>query len=196
MRDPARRAGRLPWRLARRLLGRNELRRPADRIETVVIFSLAAAFLTAAVAAGCFARHLYQSQHATAAGLRPAVAVLSQPGSGITAPAAAVGARWRLPSGTERSGTLTTMTAPAIYYAPAGTSIQIWLDRSGEPEAPPSSSDDMIFLALIVGFTITAGATVVLVLCYSFCRMVLDRHRLAAWESAWAAVGPRWTSHR
>ena len=196
MRDPARRPRRLPWRLARRLLGHNELRRPADRIETVVIVSLAAAFLTATVAAGCCAGHFYQSERATAARLRPAVAVLSQPGSGITAPAAAVGARWRLPSGTERSGTLTTVTAPAIYYAPAGTSIRIWLDRSGEPAAPPSSSDDMIFLALIVGFTITAGATVVLVLCYSFCRMVLDRHRLAAWESAWAAVGPRWTSHR
>jgi hypothetical protein len=192
MRGSARRAG----RLARRFLGRNELRRPADRIETAVIVCLVAAFLTALVAAVYFAGHLYQSEHAAAAGLRPAVAVLSQPGPVATAQTAAVGARWRLPSGTERSGTLTTVTAPAIYHAPAGTSVQIWLDHSGEPAAPPPRPDDMIFSALLAGITATAGATVVLVLCYSFCRTVLDRHRLAGWESAWAAVGPRWTSHR
>jgi hypothetical protein len=76
MRGSARRAGRPPRRLARRLLGRNELRRHADRIETAVIASLVAAFLTAAVAAACFAGHLYQSEHTAAAGLRPAVAAL------------------------------------------------------------------------------------------------------------------------
>jgi hypothetical protein len=196
MRGSARRAGRPPQHLARRLLGRNELRRPADRIETAVIVCLVAAFLTAAVAAACFAGHLYQSEHTAAAGLRPAVAVLSQPGPAATAQTAAVGARWRLRNGTERSGTLTTVTAPAIYGAPAGTSVQIWLDRSGEPAAPPANPADMIFSALLAGIIATAGAAVVLILCYTLCRTVLDRHRLAGWESAWAAVGPRWTSHR
>jgi hypothetical protein len=196
MRGSARRAGRPLRRLARRFLGRNELRRPADRIETAVIACLVAAFLTAAVAAACFAGHLYQSEHAAAAGLRPAVAVLSQPGPAVTTPAAAVAARWRLPSGTETSGILTTVTAPASYHVPAGTPVQIWLDRAGEPEAPPPSPNDMIFSALLAGVGATAGATVVLALCYSFCRTILDRHRLAGWESAWAAVGPRWTSHR
>src|SRR5689334_1390700 len=196
MRGSARRAGRPPQHLARRLLGRNELRRPADRIETAVIVCLVAAFLTAAVAAACFAGHLYQSEHAAAAGLRPAVAVLSQPSPAVTTPAAAVAARWRLPSGTETSGILTTVTAPASYHVPSGTPVQIWLDRAGEPEAPPPSPNDMIFSALLAGVGATAGATVVLALCYSFCRTILDRHRLAGWESAWAAVGPRWTSHR
>jgi hypothetical protein len=196
MRGSARRAGRPLRRLARRFLGRNELRRPADRIETAVIACLVAAFLTAAVAAACFAGHLYQSEHAAAAGLRPAVAVLSQPGPAVTTPAAAAAARWRLPSGTETSGILTTVTAPASYHVPAGTPVQIWLDRAGEPEAPPPSPNDMIFSALLAGVGATAGATVVLALCYSFCRTILDRHRLAGWESAWAAVGPRWTSHR
>jgi hypothetical protein len=146
--------------------------------------------------AACFAGHLYQSEHTAAAGLRPAVAVLSQPGPVATTRAAAVGARWRLPDGTERSGTLTSVTAPAIYHAPAGTSVQVWLGRSGEPEAPPPSSNGMIFSAVLAGIIATARAAVVLILCYIFCRTVLGRHRLAGWESAWAAVGPRWTSHR
>jgi hypothetical protein len=196
MRGSARRAARPARRLARRLLGRNELRRAADRIETAVIVSLVAAFLTAAIAAACLAWHLYQSEQAAAAGLRPAVAVLSQPGPAAMTPAAAVEARWWLPNGTERSGTLTTVTAPAIYHAPAGTSVQIWLDHPGQPAGPPPSPGDMIFSALIAGITATAGAAVVLTLCYTFCRTILDRHRLTGWESAWAAVGPRWTSHR
>jgi hypothetical protein len=196
MRGSARHAGRSSRRIAQWLFSRNELRRPADRIEAAVIVSLVAAFLTAAVGAACFAGHLYQSQHTAAAGLRPAVATLSQPGPVVTTPAAAVRARWRLPNGTRRSGTLTTVTAPAIYDASGGTLVHIWLDRSGDPEVPPPSPGEMIFSALLTGITDTAGAAVVLTLCYMFCRKVLDRHRLAGWESAWAAVGPRWTSRR
>jgi hypothetical protein len=196
MRGSARRAGRPLRRLRRLLLGRNELRRAADRIEAAVIVGLVAVFLTVAVAAMCFAGHLYQSEHTAAARLRPAVAVLTQPAPVATTPAAAAAARWRLPNGTERSGTLTTVTAPAIYHAPAGTSVQIWLDRPGQPAGPPPSPGDMIFSALIAGITATAGAAVVLTLCYTFCRTILDRHRLAGWESARATVGPRWTSHR
>ena len=196
MRGSARRAGRPPRCLPRRLFGRNELRRPADRIETAVIVCLGAVFLTAAVAAACLAGHLYQSEHAAASGLQPAAAVLSQPGPVATTLAATVGASWRLPNGTERSGTLTTVTTPAIYQAPAGTSVRVWLDRSGEPEAPPPGPIGMIFSAVLTGVIAMAGAAVVLILCYIFCRTVLDRYRLAGWESAWAATGPRWTSHR
>jgi hypothetical protein len=183
-------------RLGWLLLGRNALRRPVDRIEAAVIICLVAAFLTVAVAAACFAGHICQSQRAAAARLRPAAAVLSQPGPVATSPVPAARARWPLPNGTEHSGTLTTVTAPAIGNAPAGTSVQLRLDRSGKPLVPPPSLGDTIFTALLVGIIPTAGATVVLILSYRLCRMVLDRHRLARWESAWEATGPRWTSRR
>ena len=196
MRGSAHRAGRPLRRLRRLLLGRNDLRRPADRIEAAVIVGLVAVFLTVAVAAMCFAGHLYQSEHTAAARLRPAVAVLTQPAPAAITPAAAAAARWRLPNGTERSGTLTTVTAPAIHYAPAGTSVPVWLNRAGQPQAPPPSLGGMILNALLAGVIITTVTAVVLTLCYYLCRMALDRHRLARWESAWATVGPRWTSHR
>jgi hypothetical protein len=196
MRVSARRAGHPLRRLGRLLLGRNELRRPADRVETAVVLVLAAAFLTAAAVAASFAGHLYWSEHVVAARLRPTAAVLSQPGPQAVTSAPEARARWRLPNGTQRSGTLTTVTAPAIYGAPAGASVQIWLDRSGQPAAPPPSPIGMVLTALLAGVTVTAGAAVVLILCYHLCRMVLDRHRLARWESAWAATGPRWTSRR
>jgi hypothetical protein len=43
----------------------------------------------------------------------------------------------------------------------------------------PVQPGDRIFTALLVGIIPMAGATVVLILCYRPCRMVLDRHRLA-----------------
>ena len=55
------------------MAGRNELRRPCDRIEAAILVSLSAAFLTATVMAALLAGHVYQSQYATAARLRPAV---------------------------------------------------------------------------------------------------------------------------
>jgi len=193
------RRGRPLPRLARLLLGRNELRRPSDRIEGVVVVALSAAFLMAAVMAAFMAEHIYQSQRAAAAGLRPAAAVLSQAGpvaGNAVEPAAQAQARWRLSNGTERSGFLTTQTAPAIYDARTGTSVQVWLDRSGKPQPPPPGQPDIILNALIAGISITAGTALLLILCYRLCRLALDRHRLAKWGSAWAATGPRWTSRR
>jgi hypothetical protein len=122
--------------------------------------------------------------------------VLSQPGPVAGSQLTAAAATWRLPDGAERSGTLTTVTAPAIYDAPAGTSMKVWLDRSGQPLAPPLSWSDMIVTALLDSFVAAAAAVAVLFLCYFLCRVALDRHRAAGWESAWAAVGPRWTRRR
>jgi alkylmercury lyase len=34
------------------------------------------------------------------------------------------------------------------------------------------------------------------VISYALCRLALDRRRLSAWESAWALIGPRWTTRR
>ena len=50
--------------------------------------------------------------------------------------------------------------------------------------------------ALATAVIIVAGAAAGLLICYGLCRVVLDKRRLDAWESAWAATGPRWTSRR
>lgn len=152
-----RRTGRLS-RLARLLLGRNELRRPADRVEGCVVVALSAAFLTVTVMAAFLAAHIYQSQQAVAARQGPAVEVLAQAGPVVRpepASAAMPRASWRLPNGAGGSGPLTS--------------------------------------AVVVAIATTAGAGVLLLLSYCLCRLALERHRLAKWESAWAAVGPGWT---
>jgi hypothetical protein len=71
--------------------------------------------------------------------------------------------------------------------------VQAPAGHSGQPLAFSLNPGDLIFIAPCVGFTVTAGAAVVLALGYLLCRMVPDRHRLAGRESARAAVGPRWS---
>jgi hypothetical protein len=54
----------------------------------------------------------------------------------------------------------------------------------------------MLVSATVVPLWSLIGLGVFLTLCYWLCRLVLDRRRLAGWESAWAKVGPRWTMRR
>jgi hypothetical protein len=181
------------------LAGRNTLRRPVDRIEGTVLVALTAAFLGAMAVASVLGVHTYQSQRAASAGLRPAVAVLSQAGPvyyGSLPQLGQAAARWRVPGGGEQSGVLTTATAPGILGAAAGARIPVWLDRSGQPVAPPGGQVAMIVNALTPSTAVAGGAGITVFVCYGLCRLVLDQRRQAAWESAWSLTGPRWTTRR
>jgi hypothetical protein len=185
-------------RLVRWLAGRNALRRPVDRIEGAVLMALSAAFLVAVAVAAILGTHTYQSQRAASAGLRPAMAVLIQAGPfyGSLAHLGQAEARWRDRGGGEQFGVLTSVTTPAIVGAAAGARIPVWLDPSGQPVAPPDGQVAMTVNALAEGTAAAGGAGVALLICYVLCRLVLDRRRLAAWESAWSRTGPRWTTRR
>jgi hypothetical protein len=54
----------------------------------------------------------------------------------------------------------------------------------------------MILYALVAGAGVAAGAGMTLLIFYVLLRLAFDRRRLAAWESAWALIGPRWTTRR
>jgi hypothetical protein len=185
-------------RLVRWLAGRNALRRPVDRIEGALLVALFAAFLVAMTLASILAAHTYQSQRAASAGLRPALATLIQAGPpyGSLARFGQAEARWRDPVVGEQSGVLTTVTTPGITGTAVGARIPVWLDRSGQPAAPPAGQVAMIVNGLAVGAATAGGAATALLISYVLCRLALDRRRLAAWESAWSLTGPRWTTRR
>jgi len=185
-------------RLARLLTGRNALRRPVDRIEGVVLVALSATFLAGVAFACVVGTHTYQSQRAATVGLRPAAAVLLQDGPAVGG-LGRVGqaeAQWSDPGGGRQSGVLTIVTAPDIAGAAAGAQIPVWLNRSGQPAAPPADQPAMIIYALLAGAVVAGLAGLALLLVYALCRLALDRRRLAAWESAWDRTGPRWTTRR
>ncbi|MDQ2814017.1 MAG: hypothetical protein M3Z75_19650 [Actinomycetota bacterium] len=188
---------RLP-RLARWLTRRNALRRPVDRIEGAVLVTLYAAFGVLIGLACVFGAHTYQAQRTAAAGLRPAAAQLVQAGppGGRLGLVGQAEARWPGPAGGEHTGMLSTAIAPDISGAAAGARIAIWLNPSGQPVPPPADQVVKILYALAAGATLTAIAALALLILYRLCRLVLDRRRLAAWDSAWARTGPRWTTRR
>jgi hypothetical protein len=62
------------------LAGSNTLRRPVDRLEGAIVMALLAVFAVAVAVAAIIGSHMYQAQHAAAASLRPATAVLIEPG--------------------------------------------------------------------------------------------------------------------
>ena len=186
-------------RRARLYLGRNDLRRPSDRVEAGVVGALSAVFCTVIAAAVLLAGHVDQVQHSEAARLRPALAVLSE-GSvlagGPFTPVAQIQAQatWRLANGAERAGLLTSQTAPGVDGARAGTSVPIWLNRAGDPQPPPPGQAGIVANAIGAGVTFVVSAALVLAGCYWLFRLALDRHRLAGWGRAWADTGPQWTS--
>jgi hypothetical protein len=186
----------LPRRMTRLLIGSSGLRRPSDRIEGALVALLSAAFLACAAAAALFGLRLCQIHSDEAAHLHPAVAVVSSVSEpGFMFAATEVTARWRAPDGQQRSGVLTTATAPGISAAQAGTRVRIWLTASGDPASPPNAVGTAVTAALLATAT-WAGAGIVLGACYLVVRAVLDRRRLAGWESDWALTGPRWSTRR
>jgi hypothetical protein len=190
---------RLPARMLRMFVRRNELRRSSDRIEGVVVAVLLAAFVASFVVAALLATHIYRSEQATAASLRETVAVLSWPGAVTETPIlheATAMATWRMSNGAARTGLLTTDVVPGIYGQPAGAAVQVWLGRSGDPAPPPQGAAGMAVGATMAGLAVVVVAATVLTFCYRLCQRGLDRRRIANWSSAWAVTGPQWTSRQ
>ncbi len=185
-------------RTARLLVGRSSLRRPSDRLEGFIIALLCAAFVAAVAAAPAFAQWLYHDQRTAATRLHPGTAVLTQagPSAGVDASEATAAARWRAPDGRQLKGALTPLTAPAISGAPAGTRVQVWLTRSGQPQQPPVTPTGAMLSCVILTICAMSGAAVALLLCYWLCRLAIDRRRLAAWAAEWTLTGPKWNTRR
>jgi hypothetical protein len=194
---------RLTARLIRWLgLGSNPLRRASDRAEAWIRAGLLAVFLItgplAAPAAGGWVSHLYVAAVSARAAHAHAVrAILLQPAraaAGLTmagrATAVWVTARWDSSGGPPRTG---EVSAPA--GSPAGTVVTVWLDPSGTvigPSPPDTQADDAVPVAAA---TLVVMAFALLGL-LRLAQRLLNARRLAAWETAWSATGPRWTGYR
>jgi hypothetical protein len=100
-----------------------------------------------------------------------------------------VPARWTL-AGHEHTGLV-----PANAGTPAGSAVTVFLNRRGEAQALPMSSAEV--RAWVESDTLLAMLAVAVALAglIRLARRALDRRRLAGWETAWLAVGPRWSRH-
>jgi hypothetical protein len=78
----------------------------------------------------------------------------------------------------------------------AGSHVPLWIDKAGNPVAPPLSEQQITERTLAIGFTTLLASAVLIAVLWLFCRHLLDRHRMALWEIAWAATEPRWSGRR
>jgi hypothetical protein len=179
----------------------NPLRRTSDRIEAALLAILVVAFLCGAPLAGiaagsAAAASSVRAEHAQP-GARRVAAVLLQRAPGKTHPMfqtplePLVPAQWKAPDGTLRTGEI---YAPA--GAAAGSTVLVWTDRSGQLTASPLQRGDVIEEVALAASLAAMAVAAVLAALGLLTRWVLDRRRLAAWDSRWRATGPQWTGRQ
>jgi hypothetical protein len=196
------RTGRLT-RLARRLwMGRNPLRRRTDRIEAWITAGLLAAFLAGAplssVEVGRWVQHgglleqrAQQSWHQV-----PAVLLKTAPTQRPVYLRASwdadvmVPARWTGPGGRQLTGKV-----PVAPGTRAGRTLQVWVNRSGQPTGSPLPHSELVRRVIGAEALAPVGLAVLLLTLGGLVRWLIDRRRLAAWGAGWAYIGPRWTRH-
>ena len=186
-------------RLSRTLgLDGNPLRRASDRAEACIRAGLLAVFLIvgpmAAMAAGHWASHAAVARASTQTHAHPAVALRPTAGPGGLAPAGQGGpgrARAQVESmvGSARTGEIPLPTRTSTETVPTG-----WPRARARVATPPGAgaTASVSASATVAAMAIVALALLALLRLIQWC---LNRRRLAAWEAAWAATGPRWTGH-
>jgi hypothetical protein len=185
-------------RLVRRFtLGSGVLKRGSDRVQfaarvllLILLMTAAPVALAVAGATGSQTRSLANSQadarHQVVAMLRedaPAVGDADHGGA-----RAAVAASWTAPSGIERQGTVDAPTS-----ARAGTTVDIWVDRSGNVTKRPLGTADVISRAIAYGVVTFLGVSSLATVSYLALRVLLDRRRMRRWAADWAVVEPVWS---
>lgn len=166
------------WRIAR-IFGRNPLLRRADRIEALVMLVALVASLCAIPVAGVVGAATYGARgrlYTQEAHERHHVTATVTDARAEDLGATLVQAKWPVTAG-ERTGTLQLGD-----QVKAGQSVEIWVDKDGNPVTSPTPAwlavgeavgmAAVTLLAVIVGLAALVAAV----------RSRLDRARDAAWE--------------
>jgi hypothetical protein len=127
---------------------------------------------------------------ATRAWLTPATAVLARnaPATDLFGSTVLwVPTRWTA-RGVRHSGEV-----PVAAASPAGTSVETWLDAVGKVQQQPLTPNQLLARVTLTAATTPLVVALGMLLGWRRLRWLLDRHRLAAWDSSWSIVGPSWT---
>jgi hypothetical protein len=177
---------------------RNPLRRRIDRVEAGMVAGLIMVFLVTAPVLVAVAGHWTRAagirqQRAEAAWRQvPATVQPSAPAQRDDSLGMAdtvwKPARWTAPDGQPRSGRI-----PVSPGAAAGSRVRVWVNRSGSPTGRPLQRAQLQGRIAVAGVLTATVLGLVLCLAGIAGRFLLSRRRLADWDKAWRAVGPRWT---
>jgi hypothetical protein len=194
------RTGRLT-RLARRFwMGSSPLRRRTDRIEAWITAGLIAAFLVGAplvsVTAGRWVQHggLLEQRAQRSWHQVPAVLLKTAPVQRTLYLRASLDtdvmalAAWTGPGGRHLTGRV-----PVAPGTLAGRRLQVWVNRSGQPTGTPMPNSELVRRVIGAQTLAPIGLAVLLAGVGGLVRWLMNRRRLAAWETGWAYTGPRWS---
>jgi hypothetical protein len=185
--------------MARRLgFDHNPLRRRLDLIDGWLVPAVIAAFviLGPLVAGGAglwvhadnaAAQRAQRSWHEVRATVLQPVPGPAMSGNGSNSWLVWTPARWTA-GGRSRVGNVP---------APAGTSkdaaVPVWLNRAGQVQVPPLTAGAARDRTVVAAMLALACLAVLLTILAAVARWLLDRKRLAGWETAWRSVGPQWS---
>jgi hypothetical protein len=174
---------------------RNPLRRGVDRLEAVIAGALAVAFLVITpLSAMTAARMAHGADTATARAQQaawhpvPAVLLKAAPVSHYTTDRPRVLARWTAPDGGTHTG---IVLAP--QGTPAGSTVRIWVDASGQVTGAPLQPMEVRNQTLLAAVLASLAVTFVLLGAGLLAHCVLERRRAAAWDTDWGSTEPQWT---
>ncbi|BBY20244.1 Rv1733c family protein [Mycobacterium stomatepiae] len=166
------------WRIAR-IVGRNPLLRRTDRIEalvTVIAFAVSVlAIPLAGVAAGVtygVRNQVYVQEAHERHAVMATVTGATADGSGITV----VQAKWPALHG-ERRGSV-----EVAHAAKVGDHTTIWVDKGGDPVAPPTSTWQAVGDAFVTALAILLLIGIAVASLAISVRSRLDRARDAQWD--------------
>jgi hypothetical protein len=74
--------------------------------------------------------------------------------------------------------------------------VTVWLNTSGRITGPPQRGESAFAAAAVTAMMVLVVTALALLVVLRLIQCFLNRRRLAAWEAAWQAIGPRWTGHR
>lgn len=170
---------------------RGSVARPSDRVQAglaVLVFLLALVSLPFATSLGSEIYVNQQKQSAEETSTRsPATAMLLEDGPPVSASgrgsatgeAGPTDANWVV-DGTTHVGKVTAQAGTA-----KGQVVPIWLDRGGNPVAPPLSSAAAVIDAVCIALGLWAGSLLLLALLYLGVVYALDRRRHGQWDREW-----------
>jgi hypothetical protein len=181
-------------------LGSGPLKRRSDRVQVLARFVVVLAFLAApslAVLAGTkTTTHLEElaatqavDRNRTTATTLEEATTRSRVGDADSAVAVLVAtpARWTTSSGADRTGSV--LVPPG---APAGTTVEIWVDVNGERTHPPLDPRGIQGTATAMALLPLLGVPIAAWACYVILCAALDARRDRNWTEGWAAVEPHW----
>ncbi|MFJ4201162.1 hypothetical protein ACIP2Y_16230 [Streptomyces sviceus] len=93
--------------------------------------------------------------------------------------------RWSSPDGSTRTGLARVERGTA-----AGTSVTVWVDRSGEVVRAPLTAAEARLQSVLTGVLVAAGTAGLVLGGGRLALLRLERRRLRDWETEWARVAP------